>query len=104
MMNQPTVTPALEEARRFLDIDATERETLLAALETTQALIYGDVIGARFLATAAYNGPALSRRMDALADRIFLVGVQQPAAITRVHQSDTTGRRATASAPSESVS
>ncbi len=75
-MNLPTPTPAPVADPRFaLDVDAGERETLLAALEIAQALAGGDAIGARFLATDAYSGSILRAHADALADRVFNLGM-----------------------------
>ena len=69
MLTQPT--PTLPTLRTTLDVDAAERETLLAALEIAQALASGDADAARFLATVAYHAPTLAVRFDALADRVF---------------------------------
>ena len=79
MLHLPAPTPP-QDPLFGLDVDAAERETLLAALEIAQALASGDVVGARFLATAAYSGPVLAARSSALADRVFRLG-DSPAAL-----------------------
>jgi len=72
-IRRPTPTPP-QDARYGLDVDAAERESLLAALEIAQALTDGDTEGAPFLATVAYRGPALSARLSTLADCVFRLG------------------------------
>ena len=78
MLHLPTSAAMLatppQNVRYGLDVDAAERETLLAALEIAQALASGDVVGAHFLATSAYSGPVLAARSSALADRVFRLG------------------------------
>ena len=65
MLDRPTPAPIPPQDVLYgLDIDAAERETLLAPLEIAQALAGGDVAGARFLATATCSGPILEARVS----------------------------------------
>ena len=58
-----------------LGLDGDEREAFLACLEAVQALIGGDVEAATDLCLEAYNPDALAARANAVADRLFGLGL-----------------------------
>jgi hypothetical protein len=68
------VPTAIDAPTAHLDLDAGERETLLAALEIALNVANNRTAMARQIARAAYHSGTLAKSIDRLADRVFVLG------------------------------